>query len=268
MANLIYSESEMNRIVELYKSGLGCVRVSKEIGKGNRSQVAYVLELKQVKMRPAGRGRPTNSFPSVLNLRDFIDGLLLGDGCLFPVVGRHKNSGLIIDQKSSHRDFLYWIQQEFSDENVPSKVRQDSKRGAHILYTPRSIEFTTLWRLWYPDRKIVPRDLRLTPRSFIAWYLGDGTKHSSDAIQIYTNSFTFSDVEFLVKCIMRDLGIKADVREHIPGKNSWARHPNHARPVIYIRARQARHLFGLLGPCPVKSQSYKWPDQFSLAFHL
>lgn len=268
MTKLTYSETEIDKIVELYISGLGSTRIARRMGKGKSSQVEYVLRLRQVKMRPAGRGRPVNSFPGVSNLRNFIDGLLLGDGCLFPVVGKHKNSGLIVNQRSDHKDFLSWIQDVLISEDIPSRIHPMSKRNAHSLYTPRSIEFTKLRERWYPDGKQVPKDIHLTPKSFIAWYLGDGTKHPSDAMQIYTNSFSFPDVEFLASCILRDFGIKATVYEHVPGENSWTKHPNRARPVIYIKASQARWLFGLLGPCPVKSQSYKWPDQFSLAFSL
>lgn len=260
--SIIYSAEEVTRIIELYKTGLGSVKITKLVGKGTLHQIRYILATSDMPLRPPYQGRPPNSFPGIQYLHDFLDGILLGDGGLLPVRGPWKNSGLSVTQVTRHEDFLSWIQNELSSVNVPSRIYLNKQKTAYVLYTPRSREITGFWNRWYPKGlKDPPTDLSLTPKSFVAWYLGDGTMHYSNAITLYTNAFTFDSAEFLTKRLFSDLGVNADVREHRPGKNSWSKHPSRKVPIIYIKARSARQLFQLIGPCPVPSFAYKWPDQ-------
>lgn len=259
MSNIIYSEEEVTEIISLYESGIGPIRILEKIKKGNKGKIEYVLKINNVEMRQQYLGRPRNSFSGTRELIDFINGILLGDGCLFPICGKHKSSGLTVTQKSSHKDFLVWIKDLLFLNNVPSKIYKAKNKEAHILYTPRAIEFNEIHAMWYSDKKIVPKDIHITKRAFLAWYLGDGTKHKTNAITLYTNSFSFEDVEFLVSCIYRDLNINCWIVQHTPGKNSWSANPYTPAPTIYIPKDESLRLFDFLGPCPIDSMSYKWP---------
>lgn len=259
MNGLIYTQEEIDKIVDLYNSGLGSVYISRLINKGTLGQVKYVLKKHMPEMRPAYQGRPPHSFPMLLDNKDFIDGLLLGDGCMFP---GHYNSGLTVTQKASCREFLVWIQDTLKKYNVSSGIYNSSRTSqVCIFYSHRSIEFTKFRERWYPSgKKCIPPDISMTPRALLCWYLGDGTKHKTNAITLYTNSFSFEDVNRLSNLLSNKFDILNSVHEHKPGKNSWSKHPQTAKPIIYIPVSQAKKAFAIMGKPPVNCFLYKWPD--------
>ena len=80
------------------------------------------------------------------------------------------------------------------------------------LHTQASVQLTHLYKLWYPDGvKIVPiNHFSLTSTTLLCWYIGDGTynrhydrKRLKETYKynlfLYTNSFSFQEVEILIK---------------------------------------------------------------------
>lgn len=145
---------------------------------------------------------------------EIVDGLLLGDAYI-------DRQGLIHLEQSDMR--FGWIEQIASllrDVGAESKIipippktrfiegREVHSHAAHVLYTPAYVELQAERKRWYPEgKKVVPRDLRLTPMSVAHWFCGDGSSSPDGTLCFYTNGFLPDDVEFLVRCLRRDLGV-------------------------------------------------------------
>ena len=79
-----------------------------------------------------------------------------------------------------------------------------------------SIQLKFLHDKWYTKagRKIIPQDLKLTPRILLHWYIGDGSL-SNTTISLATYSFTREEVELLAKKIEMDANIKFNMRRRL-----------------------------------------------------
>jgi len=103
---------------------------------------------------------------------------------------------------------------------------------------------------WYPigkgTLKDPPRDVRITPKSVMIWYLGDGSVvdvNNSIALRISTDSFSEKGVEFLAGKL-REKGIEC--------------HRNNDNR-IYIESRGIPKFFEFIGrESPVKCYDYKF----------
>lgn len=253
---------DTQKIITLYSQGVGATTIANHIG-CHETTIVRVLRRNGIEIRTDAR-RPQKSRPMSEDLVALVDGLLLGDGGLFPIKGRHVNSGFILSQTISHGDFVYWMSGFFEVENI--KINISERTGAHanwlMISTMRTKEFSLLRNAWYPHgKKIVPRNIVLTVPGMIAWYLGDGTRHKKSGISIYTNSFSVDDVEYLCSLLYTTFNVDANIHMHKPGKNSWATEKEKGVPIIYIPRKSSMTLFDAMGPCPVPSFSYKWPDQ-------
>jgi transposase len=71
---------------------------------------------------------------------------------------------------------------------------------------------------WYRNRtKIVPRNLRLTPRTVLHWFIGDASPRTN-RITLCTQSFSKEDNEFLADLLKKQVGIIARV---CPDRTYW-----------------------------------------------
>lgn len=147
---------------------------------------------------------------------EIVEGLLLGDAYI-------DRKGLIHLEQSDVR--FGWVEQIASllrDVGAESKIipippktrfiegREVRSGDAHVLYTPAYVELQAERKRWYPGgKKVVPRDLLLTPMSVAHWFCGDGTSSPEGSLSFCTNGFLPEDVEFLVQCLQRDLGVHA-----------------------------------------------------------
>lgn len=161
------------------------------------------------------RGPPTTN---AYTFGEIIDGLLLGDAYI-------DRKGLLHLEQSDVR--FGWVEQiasllravgaESKIIPVPPKARflegREIRSGdAHVLYTPAYIELQVERRRWYPNgKKIVPRDIVLTPTSLAHWFCGDGTYSPDGSLMFCTDGFAEEDVTFLSAALRRDLGIVSNV---------------------------------------------------------
>lgn len=160
-------------------------------------------------------------------MKSFIEASLLGDGC----IKRPKINGLYrLTQVSRHTDYVMWVK-ELLDQHTTTRLyyyekRADGKNAApwYILETIVNPLFTELYSKWYPEKKkIVPKDLILTPQSLAVWIMDDGSYNKPrKEYKMCTNAFTFEDVDFLKDVLYRDLNLKSSVRK------------DRNQPVLYI----------------------------------
>jgi hypothetical protein len=136
---------------------------------------------------------------------EIINGTLLGDGCIF--VDRGKYFRYKITAKDEN--LLLWISKQLKLENhyICFDKNNDTKA---LVFSSRPF-FKFLRQKWYiqengKTRKIVPKDLELTPTTLLFWYLGDGSlirRKKKDSrvppIVLATCCFSKEDVDFLIK---------------------------------------------------------------------
>ncbi|GAH48227.1 unnamed protein product, partial [marine sediment metagenome] len=108
-------------------------------------------------------------------------------------------------------------------------------------------ELLSIWKKWYPNRKkIVPRDIKLTPLTVRQWYIGDGclVPHNSGRSHIIlcTEGFPIADVKWLADKLI-NLGFKAT---------------QYVSNISHISVYSTEDFLNYLGPCPVKDYKYKW----------
>ncbi|KKK81369.1 hypothetical protein LCGC14_2814130, partial [marine sediment metagenome] len=99
---------------------------------------------------------------------------------------------------------------------------------------------------WYPQgKKIVPKDVLLSPESVLIWYLGDGSvkKYS---VTLHTNGFTQECVRFLIKRLSL-IGIPSKMILH------------NQQPEIFISSSGSKLFFDYIGwESPVRCYDYKF----------
>lgn len=175
---------------------------------------------------------------------EWINGELLGDGCLISY-SKYSAQFYYTSKFPGYYEYIKDILKSFS-------IYQMGKLYiySHYYYyvSKRYAELLPLHKKWYSDgKKIVPKDLKLTPLTCRQWFIGDGClyhpKDSRPYIQLYTCGFTIIDVERLVK-LLNEIGFKV------------TRHPYNN--VIYISVYSVEDFLGYLGPCPVRCYQYKW----------
>lgn len=167
---------------------------------------------------------------------DAIDGLIAGDGYVSDVslrkkkhVAFHRKSTrlkritggtcyLQISQAENHRGWVEWWHDFLVASGFNCSDVQHQKKGGtqyikainkttkvqdqYVVYTRQYPCFDTFRHRWYVDRrKIIPRDINVSPMFMAQHYMGDGTISDKYRLQIATHGFPVEDVKWLVKQI-------------------------------------------------------------------
>lgn len=186
---------------------------------------------------------------AILNeLRNYIDGLMLSDGCI--QYDRGNKTGWY-QQNCKYKEWLEVISENFCKYIVECNLDDGrlitggySPKGGSITYFLRTrhyVEFKEMKDRWYkkwydidnyPERvwhldtdsgeyyifkKIVPKDILLTSSCVANWYLGDGNRsisYSNNQITIATNGFLNNDTTFLSELLSNTLNIKCSIDKH------------------------------------------------------
>lgn len=262
----MFTDDEVRQMSDLYAAGWGTTEIPRRVGfVCTPAQVKYALHKSGISFRAYGLGRPQKTLPLSAATRRMIDGMMLGDGHLLRIKPPLVNSGFSMLVAARHADFVSWVGQYFTQDSVPfaSGKRDNSWPGSEAitLSTVKTKEFTELRTRWYPEgTKIVPQDLVLSPELVSAWHMGDGTLHKYGGATLSTNCFTHDDVVFLVS-LFADIGIAATVKKHVRGAGGFGI-AGTVDWLLYIPRKEGnlKRLFDFIGPCPVPSLRYKWPD--------
>lgn len=183
-------------------AGIGCTDVT----------VRRKLHEFGIPMRDKHHRLRGNKLTLTETLLEYLDGSLLGDGCLAartPVSARYQ-----IGQK--HLSYLLWVSEALSERGVQQagKIRHYSSRlGSWYTYASKTYrDLRTEYDRWYPDgAKRVPSDVRLTPLSVRAWFLEDGNLSSDNrrdnvkTVTLCTECFTDVGRETLISGLKRRL---------------------------------------------------------------
>ncbi len=180
---------------------------------------------------------------------EWINGELLGDGSL---ESPHLTSANF-SHTSKYLEYAKYVSTTLASFGVQQsgKLRERYTEGVkgHI-YRYRSLAYVELLphrMLWYPEgKKVVPKQVQLTPLTCKQWYIGDGYLQRGEAgsgIVLSTQGFPENDVKWLVTQLIK-LGFSA------------ARQPS--INTIRIYTRSVRNFLEFIGECPVVCYKYKW----------
>jgi hypothetical protein len=185
-------------------------------------------------------------------VRQIIDGELLGDACIRPQ-GKYAAH---FDYGSKYRDYLVFLSSLFKTFGIEQigeiyeKYYEELKCFAYHYFSCNYVELLQIYQRWYPNGiKIVPCDIDLTPLVCRQWYIGDGnlsfapSKNGRRYIRLSTDGFSVLDVEFLVYKLTT-IGFLAK------------RQP--ARNIICISTDSTDKFLDYIGPCPIDCYKYKW----------
>ena len=178
---------------------------------------------------------------------NWINGELLGDGCVY---SRSSYTASFI-YKSKHLEYIEYVAKTLLSFGILQsgrilKMRSGNAYAYHSLDIPTLLPFR---KKWYPEgKKLVPKDIVLTPLTCRQWYIGDGClrKLPNMCIILATYGFSIDDVNFLVNQLW-ELGFLA------------TRQPN--CNVIRIAKCSTKDFLNYIGECPVKCYQYKWDVQ-------
>lgn len=186
-------------------------------------------------------------------LSDLLDGELLGDGhagMMGPRSARYCHT-------SQYKEYLIWLSKTFADLGIEQSGKINKYWGEDYetfvyKYTSRSYpELVPTRQRFYPEgKKIVPKDLILTPIMARHWFLGDGGLYGQAGgrphIEFATCYFDKASIDYLLK-EFRGKGFKVN---HWPSSNK-----------IGMSVKSVKDFLEYIGPCPIDCYSYKWDYQ-------
>jgi hypothetical protein len=181
---------------------------------------------------------------------EWINGELLGDGCLFSE-SPYSAKFLYTSKYLEYIQYVVDTLKSFGIEQV-GKINKccDKRLGSYTYqYASRAYpELLLIRKQWYPEgKKIVPKDLKLTSLTCRQWYIGDGClEHPISGkphIRMGTYGFLIEDVKWLARQLI-NLGIKAT---RLPNNNT-----------INISVYSTKDFIKYIENCPISCYQYKW----------
>lgn len=136
--------------------------------------------------------------------KEYLDGLMLGDGCLYKFT-KNSNPQLSITRSYADNEYLSENMMMFSEYINMKKIRKYSvydKRTNKKYFQCRfssknSSFFLNTYNQWYiNNKKIVPKDLKLSPLICAIWFCDDGCIYKeSKYLRIKLSTHGFSKKE-------------------------------------------------------------------------
>ena len=201
---------------------------------------------------------PPKEFELNSSITQFLDGLLLGDASI-----PKRKDGIkpwCFSQACKYREYLEYIQKKFENAGITCspilsrwiKDERIKNKGylQHFLQTRRYKTFEIFRERWYPkDKKIIPKDLEITPDFLLQSYLGDGNFYRE--IRLCLDAFTKEDILFLGELITKKLNIYPRL---IKAGDKYE---------LAIKKSDTDKFLNYIDDCPVKCYRYKWKDNES-----
>ena len=177
------------------------------------------------------------------NMIEYIDGALLGDSGINFNRKNPNNHVARIYCGVQYKEFCEYLMKPFKKLNYIVAKRYTKKMKQGFIFSGSTRFHPDIYKQyirWYPKTnakyrtKQPPEDVRITPKSVMMWFLGDGCSvigQKTIAVKLSTDGFTKSNNEKLVEKL-REKGILC--------------HRNHSNS-IYIEARGIPAFFDFIG---------------------
>lgn len=181
---------------------------------------------------------------------EWINGELLGDGSLRSRSLYSASFGY----GSKYIEYIKYISDTLKSFGIKQSgkiIKRIDKKLNNITYHYESCDYVELLHIrkkWYQNgKKIVPKDIKITPLTLRQHYIGDGSlrcqKGKRPRIFLYTYGFSIFNVRLLIKRLII-LGFKV------------TRHPS--SNIISFSSSSTKDFLNYIGKCPVKCYQYKW----------
>lgn len=221
-----------------------------------------------IKLRGLRESHMVGKEETLLMDYDILYGTLLGDGCINKF-SKTKETAPRYSKYSSKEDYTFHVASLLS-KNPEKRIFPVTKEMNGKLFEGYSFRTYTsdllipIYNEWYPQwnnyKKTVPKNLVLTPRMVLYWFMDDGCsmyknkylgKQNCIVGSFCSESFSKEENEFLCKQL-KNFGLSVSVRSNVGIKGTGHR--------IFINQSSFPFFFKLIGVCPVKSMEYKWKE--------
>lgn len=251
---------EISKIIDLYQSGNSLCDVAKFLRRGVPT-IKDVLIANNIEIRGQHSSHPTSKRNTDLSdhHKQIIEGLLLGDGS---VIRQKRDRTAKLSVRTTEKLFADHIVLSFplsinvySYQPKTTIIRGKECRCKENYKVESKVDnsLNEFREKWYLDGvKVIPSDLELTPVSIRYWFYGDGTSsfmnsHKSVVLVFYTNSFLYSECEFLQKQLLEKTGVYFNINS------------DRGKPILKVSSRKAAFdFFQYIGECDVDCYKYKW----------
>lgn len=260
------SEITKNYLLSEYvRKKKGIANLSKELNV-DRGTIRRYLKKYKIHVRSDREQMTINHPPKEFDLtekaRSFIDGLLLGDAS----IPQRKNgiSPRSFTQACKYKEYLDHIQKRLLEIGVTCspilsrwiKDERCKNKGytQHFLQTRRYKTFEIFRERWYKSgKKIIPKDLKITPDLLLQSYLCDGNFYRE--IRLCLDAFSKTDILFLKKLIEEKLDINMRLVKTNDKFELAIKKSDSEKFLNYIE--------NYIEKCPVNCYGYKWKDNES-----
>lgn len=258
-----YTEEIVVKIIESFNSGK--YKSSKEIANTLHIPDFIIRRYLNKNGLYFGHFSPFKSKDEInpnIELKEFIIGSLLGDGCITEYSlkeesSKNHNSKLTINHSQIQKDYVLYKQSLLNKYNCKNHIteyfrksksilngREIKDNGNIILNTTQNVYFNKYRDLWYKNgTKEIPRNIVLTPLALAIWFMDDGYKSKGNYV-LCTNGFTINDQKFL-----QNLLIKLNVNTTIQKHGIYHR--------LYVRTDSVENFTTLILPYICDSMKYK-----------
>jgi len=247
--------------------GKGTNRIANIVGCKAANSVRQALIRHNISVRNISNGLTYNRKDDFL-LSDvalqIIIGSLLGDGFLRKHNKYSDNSYPYFAKRNKFKDHVEYVAQNiFTDHfnkyiSVDININFGKRLVYHIIRTHVQKSLLDLYKRWYPEnnyfKKIVPKDIELTPIVLLNWFMDDGNSYRRKRktrqiiITFCAESFTSQDQLWLIDEMQNKYGISCSLRNVKFGTGCR----------IEIKQSYADIFYDIIGKCPVPSMKYKW----------
>ena len=231
---------------------LSTYQIAKKIGI-NSVSIQYWLRKLNIPIRShseANHLAQANHCDLTQEATEWLSGELLGDGCLKSQSSFSTN----FSYSSKYPEYAQYISdtlKSFGIEQagkINERYFKDRNCYAYNYQSRDYVELLPIRKRWYLEgKKVVPRNIKLTPLTLRQHYIGDGylahPLKRRPYIVLYTCGFSISDVNWLIEQV-NSLGFKAT---KYSSRNS-----------IYISTYSTKDFLNYIGKCPIKCYQYKW----------
>jgi ubiquinol-cytochrome c reductase cytochrome b subunit len=233
----------LNTVLLLASGKNDCLKCKRLINITNQNKTYKLysnLPITSVKILSTKRIGPHN-----YNVLSLIIGSLLGDGHMEK---DGHGSRICFYQKGGHIEYIIWLHKTllsygYCRENIPqiqSRIINDK-----LVYYCRFRTFTYSSFNWIYDEfyhnkvKRVPRivDMFMSPLALSVWIMDDGTWIKNRGISLATNSYTLSEVKFLIQILKDKFALDGLSAIKAGGINQY---------MIYIPKRNLATLYPLI----------------------
>jgi hypothetical protein len=248
------------------------IQIAKELGIKTCNSVRQALIRAKTPVRDFSEGQTITNEKDYLKIdEEVLTGCLLGDGSLMKYNKLSGKSFPRFSKKNKYEDHIEFVAKEMFSilwkERISFEVHKKYRTKYYLLRSGVHKYLEPYFQKWYPKennyKKVVPKDLVITPKVLLHWFLDDGysTRRKGYGrrcrqikIALCTECFSKEEQDFLSKQLFDNFGIKSRV-----GPASWknSKEVRHSWR-IYINQSDADLFFKTIGPPPVQSLAYKW----------